>query len=98
MYKYTTPTAGKRPHMGFGARQVKEALKEAGLETKDFAGILIDKNVDIPEDEWGEEGGKHFDELYSLRYEEFIALNMMKIKKLEARIQELENAAAAQGE
>ncbi len=84
--------------MGFGARQVEQSLISAGLTSKDFAGLLIDENVHIDEDEWGEEGGKDFDKLYSLRYEEFIALNMMKIKKLEARIQELENAVAAQGE
>ena len=81
LYKYTTPTGGNRLHIGFGARQVEKSLKDAGLTNDDFAGIVRDENVDICEDEWGEKGGKHFDVLYSLKYEEFIALNTKMIQK-----------------
>jgi len=86
-YKYKV---GHRTHLGFGARAVENAIYTAGLSTEDFAGLLIDKDVDIGEDEiLSPDGATHFDELYSLRYEEFIALNTMMIKKLQREIKEL---------
>lgn len=89
VYKYKI---GHRKHFGFGAQSVEKALLESGLTTEDFAGVLIDKNVDIGEDECiSLDGRKHFDELYSLRYEEFIALNTMMIQKLQAEIKSLRN-------
>lgn len=76
---------GHRSHLGFGARQVEQALLDADLTTEDFAGVLIDKDVTIGADEAGTEEDVHYDELYSLRYEEFIALNTAMIQK-QARI------------
>ena len=88
IYKYKI---GHRKHFGFGAQSVEKALLESGLTTEDFAGVLIDKNVEIGEDERiSLDDRKHFDELYSLRYEEFIALNTMMIQKLQKRIEDLE--------
>lgn len=87
-YKYKV---GHRTHMGFGARAVENALVESGLETEDFAGIIIQKDVDIGADEiMSPDGATHFDELYSLRYEEFIALNTMMIKVAFKKIADLE--------
>ena len=82
---------GHRTHIGFGAQTVEKALLSSGLTTNDFAGIVIDKDIDMGE-EWGlsPDNKTHFEELYSLRYEEFIALNTMMIQKLQKRIEDLE--------
>lgn len=86
-YKYKV---GHRMHLGFGAQSVEKALFDSGLDTEDFAGILIDKDVDISEDEKLSPDGKtHFDKLYSIRYEEFIALNTMMIKRLQSEVEGL---------
>ncbi len=89
LYKYKV---GHRQHIGFGARAVENALQKAGLTTEEFAGILIDRNVDIGKDEVLDlEGNTHFEELYYLRYEEFISLNTLMLQKALSRITELEN-------
>jgi len=88
LYKYDV---GHRLHIGFGAQSVEAALVNAGLTTEDFAGIIIQTDVDIGEDEQVTKSGQtHFDKLYSLRYEEFIALNTFMIQKLMARVNTLE--------
>lgn len=78
---------GHRKHIGFIAQEVEEALLECGLTTEDFAGLVKETNVDVDV-----EGDKtvHYDEIYSLRYEEFIALNTRVLQGLIARIEELE--------
>ena len=78
---YIYKNNGHRSHIGFGARQVEQALQNAGLTTEEFAGVLKDTDVTISSDEMGTEEDVHFDELYSLRYEEFIALNTLMIQK-----------------
>ena len=83
-YKYKNN--GHRMHIGFGARAIKKALEDADLTTEDFAGIVIDNDVDLD----GENNQEHYDELYFIRYEEFIALNTMMIKQLQKRINDLE--------
>lgn len=85
IYKYKKEGC-HRFHVGFGARQVEQALLTAGLSTEDFAGILIDKDVTIGADEAGTDADVHYDELYSLRYEEFISLNTWQIQKLKQRV------------
>lgn len=85
IYKYKREGC-HRFHVGFGARQVEQALLNAGLSTEDFAGILIDKDVTIGADEAGTDADVHYDELYSLRYEEFISLNTWQIQKLKQRV------------
>lgn len=73
----------KRIHLGFGARATEQALYDAGLHTQDFAGIVIERDVNIPDEEaMDDRTFKHYDEVYSLRYEEFIALNTMMIQRL----------------
>ncbi len=83
---YTYKNNGHRKHIGYGARSVEEALAKAGLTTEDFAGILIDKDVTIGADEMQEEHDVHFEELYSLRYEEFGPLYAHMLKKALAQI------------
>lgn len=92
LYKYKN--TGHRMHVGFGARAVEDALKASGLTTEEFAGVLIDKDVTITADEAQTEKDVHYDELYSLRYEEFITLNTYMIQKLWMRVDaaEKENA------
>ena len=92
LYKYKI---GHRTHLGFGAQSVEKALLESGLTTEDFAGIIKEVNVDLPDDMPLAPNGKtHFDELYSLRYEEFIALNTMMIQRLQSKINNLERQLA----
>lgn len=64
-----------RYHTGFVAQEVKEAMDEAGLDTKDFAAYVSSLEED---------------EQLSLRYEEFIALNTREIQKLKQKIKQLE--------
>lgn len=76
-YKYNNGTSD-RLHTGFIAQAVEKAINDAGLTTKDFAGLTIQS----PNTE---------NEIYGLRYEEFIALNTWQIQKLKTRVTELEN-------
>ena len=99
---YSYKNTGHRKHAGYGARQVEQALLDAGLTTEEFAGLVIQKDVTLDKDELGVDEDKHFDELYSLRYEEFGALYaymlqkaLKKIDKLEAEINELKGGVAS---
>lgn len=76
-YKYNDGTSN-RYHTGFIAQEVSEALNASNVASKDFAGLVISN-----------QGGT--DEMWALRYEEFIALNTAAIQKLKTRITELEN-------
>lgn len=80
--KYIYKLKGHRTHLGFGARQIEQSLINSGLTTEEFAGILIDKDFTVYADENGTGEDIHYNELYSLRYEEFIALNTYMIQKL----------------
>lgn len=88
-YKFNDGTSG-RFHTGFIAQEVEDAIKGAGLTTKDFAGLVIDTHEN-PE--------RHCEQVteYGLRYSEFITLNtymiqqaLEKIEVLEQRVEELE--------
>ena len=79
--KYKYKKVGHRYHMGFGARQIEQSLLSAGLTTEEFAGVLKDTNISISADEAQTDEDVYYDELYSLRYEEFIALNTMMVQK-----------------
>lgn len=77
-FKFNDGSSG-RYHVGFIAQDVEQALTAAGLTTSDFGGF-----VDLTGD--GAELG--------LIYTEFIGLLHQKLRRLEARIQELEGAKA----
>ena len=79
-YKYIDGTSNRR-HTGFIAQKVEEALSVASIDTQDFAGLMIvDRGTE--------------NEVWTLRYEEFISLNTWQIQKAKARITELENKVA----
>lgn len=91
-----------RTHIGFIAQDVEQAMFECGLTDLDFAGFCKDQKVEVyfEEDENGDEVEKErafLDEngnpeyIYSLRYEEFIALNTYAIQKLWVRVDAVEN-------
>ena len=75
-YKYNNGTSG-RTHIGLISQDVEEALAASGLSDMDFAGFVK-----------GQDGNGGF--VYSLRYEEFIALCVYQIQELKARVAKLE--------
>lgn len=79
-YKLNSGTSG-RYHIGFIAQDVEEALAAAKLDSADFGGFGRDKD-------------EHGNEILSLRYSEFIALNTLMIQKLTERVNELEQRLA----
>ena len=83
-FRFRDGTSG-RSHPGFIAQDVEEALEELGLTTADFAGLVKSPR---------EDGG--YD--YFLRYNEFIPINTWEIKKLKARVAELEARLGSQTE
>ena len=75
-YKYNDGTSD-RLHTGFIAQEVQEALDKSNIDSQDFAGLVVfDRGTE--------------NELWTLRYEEFIALNTSEIQKLKSRVAELE--------
>ena len=72
-----------RYHMGFISQDVEAAIEDSGMTSLDFAGFIKSPQVD-------EDGVATGEYNYALRYGEFIALNTLKIKKLEQRIASLE--------
>jgi len=88
LYKYNQ--GGHRLHMGFGARAVEQALLSSGLTTEEFAGVVIEREHTIPSEVSYSGEDEYYEALYSLRYEEFTALNTYMIQKLMTKIQELE--------
>lgn len=97
-YLFTDGSLG-RTHVGFIAQDVENAMLEVGLTDLDFAGFCKDVKMKETEkkDEYGniifekdldEDGNEQY--VYSLRYEEFIAINTMIIQKLDNRVQNLE--------
>ena len=70
----------RKTHIGYGAQYVWKAIKDVGLEEKDFAGFCREIS--------GNDSGAVY--TYSLCLEEFIPILHAKIKKLENRILVLE--------
>lgn len=88
-----------RTHVGFISQDVEEAMAVCGLSSLEFAGFCKDHKV---KEEWTERKEKRIKEPlfdddgnpvyeYSLRYEEFIALNTMMIQSQQDRISEMED-------
>ncbi len=78
-YRFIDGTSG-RIHVGFIAQDVEAAMAQAGLSDLEFAGFCKDKASDA-------EGNPILDDhgnstyIYSLRYEEFIAINTATIQR-----------------
>ena len=83
-YKFDDGTSN-RYHTGFISQDIEDSLDRLGMSTLDFAGFIKSPKYD-------DEGHPIEGYNYALRYEEFIALAVLKIKKLEARIAALEGA------
>lgn len=79
-FKFDNGTSD-RYHPGFISQDVEDVLELVGLDSKEFAGFVKDVDPDTGED------------LYFLRYEEFIAILALKIKQQDERIRALEEAA-----
>lgn len=80
-----------RYHIGFVSQDVEDTLAECGLESTDFAGFIKTPKRAVRDDANSEILDYH----YSLRYDEFVALNTHMIQKLMARVKELENKLEA---
>ncbi len=78
-FKFDNGTSD-RYHPGFISQDVEDALGLSGLDSKEFGGFVKDVDPNTGKD------------LYFLRYEEFIAILVLKIKQLEKRIQAQEEA------
>lgn len=72
-YKMNNGTSD-RYHVGFIAQEVEDAMTVAGIDSQEFAGFVKDKDTDG-------------NDLYMLRYEEFIGVLAAKIKELETKIE-----------
>lgn len=89
---------GDRTHTGFIAQHVEEAMEKVGLSADDLGFFCKDIKHEILYDENGNYVGEEevYDEdgnpvyVYSLRYEEYIAIVTEKVKRMEKRIDELE--------
>ena len=85
-----------RTHVGFIAQDVEQAMSECGLTDLDFAGFCKDQKIDsklvdgeeVNEPILDENGNPEY--IYSLRYEEFIALNTYVIQELWKRVDAVE--------
>lgn len=89
-YKMIDGESG-RYHIGFISQDVEENLQEQGLTSLDFAGFIKTPKRAVRNDEESEIVDYH----YSLRYDEFVALNTHMIQKLMTRVAELENKLEA---
>lgn len=82
-----------RYHYGFISQDVESAIIESGMTTKDFAGFCKDIKLDKNGLPMLDENGNQI-YTYSLRYNEFIALNTHMIQKLQAENCELQKRIA----
>lgn len=96
---------GIRTHIGFIAQDVEDAMTAAGLIDLDFAGFCKDvKTVRVEKTKTVKVGRRrtktitYYEDvevpgeyIYSLRYDEFIALNTAMIQRIYARVTALEN-------
>lgn len=92
-YTYIRGESG-RTHIGFVAQDVEDALNNSELTTKEFGGICINDTAYCEEDPGLDDNyleSRGINKIYTLRYEEFIALNTKMIQKCMKKIDELEN-------
>lgn len=99
-YQFIDGDSG-RTHIGFIAQDVEDAMAQCGLTALDFAGFCKDTKTEVYWEE--DENGKKIEKerpivdadgnpeyIYSLRYEEFIALVTYATQKLYKKVDELE--------
>ena len=105
-YRFIDGTSG-RTHIGFVSQDVELAMIECGLSDLDFAGFCKDqkyetvsKTVEVENSETGETELKEAYEyvpiegeyIYSLRYEEFIALNACVTQRLYSELSSMKES------
>lgn len=96
-FQFQHGTSG-RTHIGFISQDIESAMDSVGLTDLDFAGFCKDQEMT---EVCGEDGNRHLEPvldddgnpvyIYSLRYEEFIALNTKMIQLQQNKIELLEN-------
>ena len=87
-FRYKFGESG-RIHTGLKAQDVVRALEQSGLNTNEFAGVVLDDaDKDYFREVYGYVPDYVPDQLYSLRYEEFIPLNIYMTQKNKKQIQE----------
>ena len=100
-YKYKLGNA-KRPHIGFIAQEVEQALLDSGLTNDDFAGICIEEVKYAEENDYDEHDDMNWaykqglKQIYELRYEEFISLNTRMVQNLMKENEALKDKAEEQ--
>lgn len=102
-FKFKDGDSG-RTHVGFISQDVEEIMGDIGLTDLDFAGFckdrkmeeILDENGDLKEEVPVIDNNGDPVYIYSLRYEEFIAINTKAIKMLYDRVNELEKKLANQ--
>ena len=90
----------KKMHMGFVAQDVEQAMKDCGISENEFYGlehaVFSEKDFESNE-EWEkflkQNGGAN--DMYTLCYQEFIALNTAMIQKLQNRCNDFERRLSA---
>lgn len=107
IFKYILGSSGRK-HFGYITQEVIEALENAGLTTKDFAGVNIIP-INCRETETDPDTGELIDiedsadnylldndinELYNLIYTEFISMNTWQVQKLKKRVAEQDERIA----
>mgnify|MGYP002514916725 CR=1 FL=1 len=101
-YKFIDGESG-RTHIGYISQDVEESMKKLNISPLEFAGFCKDKQIKpiyeddekgmpvcVAEKEVLDENGNPVYE-YSLRYEEFIALNTLMIQNLQKEVQQLKS-------
>ncbi len=88
-FTFTDGTSG-RTHIGFISQDVEDAMEKSGLTDLDFAGFCKEpRKAEVTDEDGNKRYEAERDEngnpvyIYSLRYEEFIALNTFMIQKLQ---------------
>ena len=73
---------GDRTHYGFIAQDIEELMRSLNMTNLDFSGLCITKPIRNPDEEVNND---ELDEVYGLRYEEFISplLRMVQIQQSE---------------
>ncbi len=90
-----------RTHIGFISQDVEQAMSECGLTDLDFAGFCKDQKTEVyfEEDENGDKVEKERpvldkngnpEYIYSLRYEEFIAIITFSVQNLWEKVSDIE--------
>lgn len=98
--KYRLIENDDKMHIGFVAQDVEQAMTDCGISENEFYGlehaVLSEKNFESNE-EWEkfleQNGGAN--DMYTLCYQEFIALNTAMIQKLQNRCNDFEQRLSA---